>query len=942
MKKVCFLLITISLCVLCLVSFSSCAAELEAPKDFKFDMAKQVLSWDRCQGAMGYTIVIGTEEVVTVSNSYSLEKLEPGDYVIKVKANGDGENTKDSDFSEYTFTREAETGLRYKLINNNSEYQLVGIGTASGDVVMESVYRGKPVTSIAASALSGNSRITSFVIGEHVTEIGKKAFYNSKAMINVTIPEGVTTIGPNAFQTCTKLISVTIPSTVTEIPDYAFGYCRALQSLKIGENVTSIGLKAFTDCESLTSLVIPDSVISIGQDAFSSCEKIATVTLSDNLTVISNNVFYRCKALTEVVLGEKVSSIGSYAFGECEALTKITIPESVEIIDAYAFSSCKELAEVNVGSKLREIGAYAFYNTKLYNDAADVVYVGDWIVGCKKTDITQEQLEPLLRQETVGIGTAAFFQCKAIEAVKLPNVKYIGDYAFAECTSLLGYSFTSFSSELETIGDYAFYGCILVDSFNFGTALEAIETYAFYGCVRLNEVALPDTLTKIGTRAFNNTGIYTAASGLVYADKWVVANKNGSGNVAIKEGTVGISDYCFYQQWIETVTFPKTLKTIGRGAFFECILVTIDSFPAALKTIGDYAFYNCYYATFGGEDWILELPLGLESIGRSAFYLSQLCGIVIPGTVKSIGDYAFFGCTLLGAPEIMDMDGNIIARGTLVLGEGIESIGTRAFYNCSGLETLVIPNSVTTLGERVFNKCTALKNVTIGSGLTAIGDYMFYNCVSIENIVISDGVTEIGRYAFRGCEKLKDIQFGNNVTSIGDFAFLGCTSLKSVVLPDSVTTIGNYAFRGLTSATSIYLSNHVESIGQHAFYGCNIATIYCEDTELQRLWHERFNSSYRPIVFGVTFSEDRSYAESFTVTETSIDNIDALNGMTAPKREGYTFAGWATTAGGNVVYGMEDLKSVPTGTVLWAIYTEGEVEPPEEDTSAETSADTAA
>lgn len=930
MKRFCLLLSVISLCALCLLFLPSCASELEMPKNLRLDMATQVLSWKKCNGAVGYTLLIGENEIVTRSTSYSLEKLDPGDYVIKVKANGDGDATQDSAYAEFTFTREKESGLRYKLINNNQEYQLVGIGTATGDVVMESTFRGKPVTSIAASALSGNSRITSFVIGENVTEIGKKAFYNSKALKSVTIPEGVTKIGLNAFQTCTLLQSVTLPSTVTELPDYAFGYCRGLTSLTLSPNLKSIGIKAFTDCESLVELVIPDSVETVGRDAFSNCDSLVSVKLGSGMTEVPGSAFYRCKALKNVTMSENIKTIGSYAFGECKALTAVTLPEALEVIGEFAFSACEQLSDVTVGASLREIGLYAFSNTALYQQAGDIVYLGNWILGCKNTAITQKELQPLLREDTVGIATAAFYQCKEIEAVKLPNVKFIGDYAFCECISLLGYSYTVFSGELETIGDYAFAGCTLLDSFYFGEKLQTIETYAFYGCVRLKEVSLPDTLTKIGTRAFNDTGIYNASNGVVYADKWAVANKNGMGDVKLNNGTVGIADYCFYQQWIEKVTLPDTVQIIGRGAFYECVIITIESLPLNLKTIGDYAFYNCAYAQFGAEDLILRLPLGLESIGRSAFYQAQLIGVTIPGTVKTIGDYAFFGCTLLGAPEVQDMDGNVVARGVLVLGEGIESIGTRAFYNCAGLETLVIPNSVTSLGVRVFNKCISLKNVTIGSGLTALEDYMFYDCASIESIVICDGVTKIGRYAFRGCKALKSIDFGNSIEVIGDYAFLGCESLKSVVLPNSVKEIGKYAFRGLISATSIYVSDNVEVIGQHAFYGCNIATIYCEDTGLQRLWHERFNSSFRPIVFGVSFAEDGSYVTSFTMTEGALENSDAKDGMTGPRREGYVFEGWATSPDGEVVYEAADVATAPVGTVLYAVYSAGQEPEPVE------------
>jgi hypothetical protein len=96
------------------------------------------------KGARYYTVQISGEEkdITTKSNSVSLESLKPGEYEIKIRANSDNEVYRDSDWATYSFKREAESGLKYQLINNDTEFELVGGGKASGDVVMESIYRG--------------------------------------------------------------------------------------------------------------------------------------------------------------------------------------------------------------------------------------------------------------------------------------------------------------------------------------------------------------------------------------------------------------------------------------------------------------------------------------------------------------------------------------------------------------------------------------------------------------------------------------------------------------------------------------------------------------------------------------------------------------------------------------------------------------------------------
>jgi hypothetical protein len=102
-----------------------------------------------------------------------------------------------------------------------------------------------------------------------------------------------------------------------------------------------------------------------------------------------------------------------------------------------------------------------------------------------------------------------------------------------------------------------------------------------------------------------------------------------------------------------------------------------------------------------------------------------------------------------------------------------------------------------------YDFCQSITTVMIEEGVTSIGDAAFLDCSGLTSVTIPNSVTSIGNYAFDYCSSLISVTIPGSVTSIGDFAFEGCNSLTSVTIPNSVTGIGNFAFYNCSRLTSV-------------------------------------------------------------------------------------------------------------------------------------------
>ena len=169
-------------------------------------------------------------------------------------------------------------------------------------------------------------------------------------------------------------------------------------------------------------------------------------------------------------------------------------------------------------------------------------------------------------------------------------------------------------------------------------------------------------------------------------------------------------------------------------------------------------------------------------------------------------------------------------------------LGSRAFYNCSGLTSLSLPSGITSIGWEAFSGCSGLTSLSLPSGITSMGNEAFSGCSGLTSLSLPSGLTSIGYNAFSGCSGLTSLSLPSGLTSIGSEAFSGCSGLTSLSLPSGLTSIDFNAFSGCSGLTSLSLPSGLTSIGDVAFYGCSgLTSIYVYTEKLPKIGSNVFD-----------------------------------------------------------------------------------------------------
>ena len=157
---------------------------------------------------------------------------------------------------------------------------------------------------------------------------------------------------------------------------------------------------------------------------------------------------------------------------------------------------------------------------------------------------------------------------------------------------------------------------------------------------------------------------------------------------------------------------------------------------------------------------------------------------------------------------------------TVVIENGVCSIGNSAFSSCNNLTNVAFSESVARIGRSAFGSCPELTSIVIPEGIVVIENETFRYCENLTSVIIPETVTEIGEYAFEECNSLTSISIPKSITSIGSCAFGGCSSLIAITIPEKMSKIENYTFSGCSSLVSVVLPENLTAIGKYAFRDC--------------------------------------------------------------------------------------------------------------------------
>lgn len=396
-----------------------------------------------------------------------------------------------------------------------------------------------------------------------VTQISSRAFWNNTAIKTVTIPTLVVSIGLSAFEGCTSLETVNV---------------------EIGNAMSYIGPSAFKDCTNLVDVedILTRDVRQINSSVFSGCSSLEEIYISGRVTNIESSAFFGMTNLKRITVDSSNIYFSQDSMGRLYNYTKTKLIK-------YPQNNSQE--KYVMPDTVTTIERYACYNSKI-NDI-------EWSDNLKT------------------IGDSAFFRCKDLESISIPNsVEEIGMSAFADCVNLKRIELPDM---LKEIGRFAFENCA-IKSIYLPANLQTMDGSAFLGCEELADIAVD-----------GENGCYVTKDGILLSkdETKLICYPKAREDIKyyIPDGIVEVGAYALASaKSLEYVDIPKTITTLGDACFAETNLKVLD-IPDNVTNIVSTT-YN-YLKSLE----VLKLPNGMTVFDSTWVYAHD---IYVPATVTSI------------------------------------------------------------------------------------------------------------------------------------------------------------------------------------------------------------------------------------------------------------------------------------------------------------------
>lgn len=634
---------------------------------------------------------------------------------------------------------------------------------------------------VGNSAFQGCSKLYTINFVESISSIGSYAFADCIALtyVELSVLENFKDIQEGVFSN-TNLSVVTLPNKIQTISDKAFAYCHNLFSIKFNNNLQTIGNEAFVDCNLLQKIEINEGVKSIGTWAFKGCENLEEVSFPNsvekinivNTTKNQKGILNGCINLRKITLPfvgidvqdshsntNKIGAlfdvsnesipinleqvvltncifISTECFSSCVNLRSIELPKGLEIINKDAFYNCIRLESIDIPETVMEIGesAFALESKKELNN--DEIF---------NVNFNGVKLQT--------IGSKAFQNRNEITTLSIPaNTEgSIGNNAFNGCDSLLSIKLP-IKNEFNFVNLFEKVPDSLCDVEINGVYNNCIPVEAFYNTTKLflKKIKVPDSVIKIGEKAFYNAGL----------EKFIMPScVNDIGENAFNmEQLSEIPILWWNTQLTEDTEFIPNELTYYFGTGIETcygnrkveeknsLLVRLFGEEHVLSDSGD-----C------GED---GSPINWKFDGETLW---------IVGNNNSMKDYSFTETGMI--PPWHGFNKSI----KNIIIQNVSYIGKYAFAKLKGdfsVEFNYNNSSKVIIGEKAFSESN-LSKINLPSCVKTIKTQAFSNCNKLTEIVISNTVESIEKEILYGSYNITDITIPSLWTEKGEFNNIG-------------------------------------------------------------------------------------------------------------------------------------------------------------------------